>query len=136
MIHNDNGLTLEMGITFLFDTDEALKTIIKKQLGCDYIEDKYLYIVGMNAKKFNDYYHAVLKKCEELNDIYQNVSGINESVVFPKIMFLFDNMKSCDYFREYFERIDDPAQKVSTELAYGSTDHVAMKLTIPHSLII
>ena len=61
MIHNDNGLTLEMGITFLFDTDEALKTIIKKQLGCDYIEDKYLYIVGMNAKKFNDYYHAVLK---------------------------------------------------------------------------
>lgn len=136
MINNDNCLTVEMGITFLFDADETLKTIIKKQLECDYVEDKYLYIVGMNAKKFIDYYHAVFEKCEEINDIYQNGSGINEAVVVPKIMFLFDDMKSCDYFREYFESIDDPEQKVSNELSYGSTDNIAMKLTIPHSEVL
>lgn len=136
MEHNNSCLTLEMGITFLFDTEETLKTIIKKHLGCDYIEDKYLYIVGMNAKKFTDYYQAVCEKCVEINEIYHNSSGINETVVCPKTMFLFDNTKSCDYFREYFEGIDDSEQKVRTELAYGSTASIAMKLTIPHSLMI
>lgn len=136
MEHNDSRLTLEMGITFLFDAEETLKTIIKKQLGCDYFEDKYLYIVGMNAKKFTNYYQAVCKKCEEINEIYHNSSGVNEAVVCPKIMFLFDNLKSCDYFREFFEKIDDSEQKVCNELAYGSTGSIVMKLTIPHSLMI
>lgn len=136
MEHNDCHLTLEMGMTFLFDTEEILKTIIKKQLKCDYFEDKYLYIVGMNAKKFTDYYQAVIEKCMEINEIYHNGSGINESVVCPKTMFLFDNMRSCDYFREYIEGIDDSEQKVRTELAYGSTANIALKLTIPHPLMI
>lgn len=132
---NDNHLTLEIGITFLFDAEETLKTIIKKQLGCDYIEDKYLYIVGMNARQLTNYHRAVSEKCEEINEIYQNNSGINEAVVCPKMMFLFEDMKSCDYFREYFEKIDDPVEKVQAELAYGSTGSIAMKLAIPNPLV-
>ena len=136
MEHNDSYFTLEIGITFLFDADEALKTIIKEQPGCDYLEDKYLYIVGMDGKKFTKYYQAVIEKCEEINELFHNGSGINEAVVSPKVMFLFEDMKSCDYFREYFERIDDSEEKVRTELAYGSTANLAQKLTLPFSWVL
>jgi len=131
-----DSLTVETGVSFLYDTEENLKTAIKNILNYNFVDDKYLYIVEMSAGEFIKYYQAVCERCDEINILFYNNSGINEAVVRPKIMFLFEDTESCNHFVEYFEKIDDLNERVRNELIYGSTDSVVMKLSIPHSLLL
>lgn len=130
MVCENGNMSVEQGITVLFDINKYLKILIENMLGKENINDKYLYIVGMDASAFRSYYHDVCIKCEEINQIYHNDSGINEAVACPKMMFLFDNMNSCKNFKDYFEKIEDASEKVHNELVYGSTDSVSMTLSI------
>lgn len=121
---------IRKGITVLFDANDSIKTLVCNMLDKESVEDKYLYLVGMDPLQFGLYYRNVCKECEEINQLFYNSGDINNSIACPKVMFLFDNMKSCKNFMDFFEKIDDPVEKVQNELAYGSTDNIAMTLSI------
>lgn len=121
---------IRKGITVLFDANDSIKTLVCNMLDKESVEDKYLYLVGMDPLQFGLYYRNVCKECEEINQLFYNSGYINNSIACPKVMFLFDNMKSCKNFMDFFEKIDDPVEKVQNELAYGSTDNIAMTLSI------
>lgn len=121
---------VEKGITTLFDIKDSIKTLICNMLGKENVEDKYIYFIGVDPLQFRQYYQNVSKECEDINQIFRGGGYINNCVVTPKHMFLFEDMNSCENFRKFFENIDDPAEKVQNELAYGSTDNIAMTLSI------
>lgn len=122
------------GITVLFDANESIKTLVCNMLQKECVEDKYLYLVGVDTLQFELYYHNVCRECESINQLFCNCGEINNDIVCPKTMFLFDNMISYKYFRDFFEKIDSPVEKVQNELAYGSTENIAMKLSIFHPI--
>ena len=84
--------------------------------------------------QFELYYHNVCRECENINQLFCNCGEINNDIVCPKTMFLFDNMISYKYVRNFFEKINSPVEKVQNELAYGSTGNIAMKLSIFHTI--
>lgn len=130
MVYESSFPTVGYGITVLFDINESVKTLVCHMLGKESVEDKYLYLVGVNILQFGIYYRNVCKECEDINQIFYSSEDINFGIVCPKVVFLFDNMDSCRYFKDYFEKIDDPVEKVRNELAYGSTDIISMTLSI------
>lgn len=130
MVYENSLPTVSQGITVLFDIKEKIKSIICSMFGKENIEDKYLYFVGIEASQFRNYYKEVCKKCEDINQIFDNCGEINSDGVCPKVMFLFDDMNSCKNFRDYFEKIDDSEEKVRNELIYGSTYNISMTLSI------
>lgn len=130
MVYENSFPDIRKGITLLFDANESIKTLVCNMLDKESVEDKYLYLVGMDTLQFRLYYQNVCKECEEINQLFYNSGDINNGIACPKVMFLFDNMNSCKNFRDFFEKIDDPVEKVRNELAYGSTDNIAMTLSI------
>ena len=130
MVYENSLPDIRKGITLLFDANDSIKTLVCNMLDKESVEDKYLYLVGMDTLQFGLYYRNVCKECEEINQLFYNGGDINNGIACPKVMFLFDNMKSCKNFRDFFEKIDDPVEKVQNELAYGSTDNIAMTLSI------
>ncbi len=130
MVYENSLPDIRKGITVLFDANDSIKTLVCNMLDKESVEDKYLYLVGMDTLQFGLYYRNVCKECEEINQLFYNSGDINNSIACPKVMFLFDNMNSCKNFMDFFEKIDDPVEKVQNELAYGSTDNIAMTLSI------
>ena len=130
MVYENSFPDIRKGITLLFDANDSIKTLVCNMLDKESVEDKYLSLVSMDTLQFRLYYQNVCKECEEINQLFYNSGDINNGIACPKVMFLFDNMKSCKNFRDFFEKIDDPVEKVQNELAYGSTDNIAMTLSI------
>lgn len=130
MVYENNLPPVGKGITVLFDINDSIKTLVCNMLEKESVEDKYLYLVGVDTLKFGLYYRDVCKECEDINQIFYSSGDINNGIVCPKEMFLFDNMNSCKNFKDFFEKIDDPVEKVQNELAYSSTDSIAMTLSI------
>lgn len=130
MVYENNLPTVGKGITVLFDINDSIKTLVCNMLEKESVEDKYLYLVGVDTLQFGLYYRDVCKECEDFNQIFYSSGDINNGIVCPKVMFLFDNMNSCKNFKDFFEKIDDPVEKVQNELAYSSTDNIAMTLSI------
>ena len=130
MVYENNLPPVGKGITVLFDINDSIKTLVCNMLEKECVEDKYLYLVGVDTLQFGLYYQNVCKECEEINQLFYSSGDINNGIVCPKVMFLFDNMNSCKNFRAFFEKIDDLVEKVQNELAYGSTDNIAMTLSI------
>jgi hypothetical protein len=130
MVYENNLPPVGKGITVLFDINDSIKTLVCNMLEKESVEDKYLYLVGVDTLQFGLYYRDVCKECEDINQIFYSSGDINNGIVCPKVMFLFDNMNSCKNFKDFFEKIDDPVEKVQNELAYSSTDNIAMTLSI------
>lgn len=130
MVYENNLPPVGKGITVLFDINDSIKTLVCNMLEKESVEDKYLYLVGVDTLQFGLYYRDVCKECEDINQIFYSSGDINNGIVCPKVMFLFDNMNSCKNFKDFFEKIDDPVEKVQNELAYSSTDSIAMTLSI------
>ena len=130
MVYENNLPPVGKGITVLFDINDSIKTLVCNMLEKESVEDKYLYLVGIDTLQFGLYYRDVCKECEDINQLFYNSGDINNGIVCPKVMFLFDNMNSCINFKDFFEKIDDPVEKVQNELAYSSTDNIAMTLSI------
>lgn len=130
MVYENNLPPVGKGITVLFDINDSIKTLVCNMLEKESVEDKYLYLVGVDTLQFGLYYRDVCKECEDINQLFYSCGDINNGIVCPKVMFLFDNMNSCKNFKEFFEKIDDPVEKVQNELAYSSTDNIAMTLSI------
>lgn len=130
MVYYTELPTIAEGVGVLFDTPEAMKKLIKNMLGQINIEDKYLFISNMSVEQFREYYRAVMKKCEEINEIFIHEDGINVAVVCPKIMFVFHNLESCYLLKSYLEKIEDEEELVNNELIYQSTEHIVMTLDI------
>ena len=130
MVYENNLPPVGKGITVLFDINDSIKTLVCNMLEKDSVEDKYLYLVGVDTLQFGLYYRDVCKECEDINQLFYSCGDINNGIVCPKVMFLFDNMNSCKNFKDFFEKIDDPVEKVQNELAYSSTDNIAMTLSI------
>lgn len=130
MVYENNLPPVGKGITVLFDINDSIKTLVCNMLEKESVEDKYLYLVGVDTLQFGLYYRDVCKECEDINQLFYSCGDINNGIVCPKVMFLFDNMNSCKNFKDFFEKIDDPIEKVQNELAYSSTDNIAMTLSI------
>ena len=130
MVYENNLPPVGKGITVLFDINDSIKTLVCNMLEKDSVEDKYLFLVGVDTLQFGLYYRDVCKECEDINQLFYSSGDINNGIVCPKVMFLFDNMNSCKNFKDFFEKIDDPIEKVQNELAYSSTDNIAMTLSI------
>lgn len=130
MVYENNLPPVGKGITVLFDINDSIKTLVCNMLEKESVEDKYLYLIGVDTLQFGLYYRDVCKECEDINQIFYSSGDINNGIVCPKVMFLFDNMNSCKNFKDFFEKIDDPVEKVQNELAYSSTDSIAMTLSI------
>lgn len=130
MVYENNLPPVGKGITVLFDINDSIKTLVCNMLEKESVEDKYLYLVGVDTLQFGLYYRDVCKECEDINQLFYSSGDINNGIVCPKVMFLFDNMNSCKNFKDFFEKIDDPVEKVQNELAYSSTDNIAMTLSI------
>ena len=130
MVYENNLPPVGKGITVLFDINDSIKTLVCNMLEKDSVEDKYLYLVGVDTLQFGLYYRDFCKECEDINQLFYSCGDINNGIVCPKVMFLFDNMNSCKNFKDFFEKIDDPVEKVQNELAYSSTDNIAMTLSI------
>lgn len=130
MVYENNLPPVGKGITVLFDINDSIKTLVCNMLEKESVEDKYLYLVGVDTLQFGLYYRDVCKECEDINQLFYSSGDINNGIVCPKVMFLFDNMNSCKNFIDFFEKIDDPVEKVQNELAYSSTDNIAMTLSI------
>lgn len=130
MVYENNLPPVGKGITVLFDINDSIKTLVCNMLEKESVEDKYLYLVGVDTLQFGLYYRDVCKECEDINQLFYSCGDINNGIVCPKVMFLFDNMNSCKNFKDFFEKIDDPVEKVQNELAYSSTDNIAMTLSI------
>ena len=130
MVYENNLPPVGKGITVLFDINDSIKTLVCNMLEKESVEDKYLYLVGVDTLQFGLYYRDVCKECEDINQLFYSCGDINSGIVCPKVMFLFDNMNSCKNFKDFFEKIDDPVEKVQNELAYSSTDNIAMTLSI------
>lgn len=130
MVYENNLPPVGKGITVLFDINDSIKTLVCNMLEKESVEDKYLYLVGVDTLQFGLYYRDVCKECEDINQFFYSSGDINNGIVCPKVMFLFDNMNSCKNFKDFFEKIDDPVEKVQNELAYSSTDNIAMTLSI------
>lgn len=130
MVYENNLPPVGKGITVLFDINDSIKTLVCNMLEKESVEDKYLYLVGVDTLQFGLYYRDVCKECEDINQLFYSSGDINNGIVCPKVMFLFDNMNSCKNFKDFFEKIDAPVEKVQNELAYSSTDNIAMTLSI------
>lgn len=130
MVYENNLPPVGKGITVLFDINDSIKTLVCNMLEKESVEDKYLYLVGVDTLQFGLYYRDFCKECEDINQLFYSCGDINNGIVCPKVMFLFDNMNSCKNFKDFFEKIDDPVEKVQNELAYSSTDNIAMTLSI------
>lgn len=130
MVYENNLPPVGKGITVLFDINDSIKTLVCNMLEKESVEDKYLYLVGVDTLQFGLYYRDVCKECEDINQLFYSSGDINNGIVCPKVVFLFDNMNSCKNFKDFFEKIDDPVEKVQNELAYSSTDNIAMTLSI------
>lgn len=130
MVYENNLPPVGKGITVLFDINDSIKTLVCNMLEKESVEDKYLYLVGVDTLQFGLYYRNVCKECEDINQLFYSSGDINNGIVCPKVMFLFDNMNSCKNFKVFFEKIDDPVEKVQNELAYSSTENIAMTLSI------
>ena len=130
MIYNKILPTIDEGVGTLFDTTEVSKIMIINMLKHAKLDDKYLYIVGVDSQRFREYYISVSEKCHELNELIVQEGCINTAVVSPKAMFLFNNMESCYQFKNYFERITDPEELVRYTLAYQSTEYIVMTLDV------
>ena len=130
MVYENNLPPVGKGITVLFDINDSIKTLVCNMLEKESVEDKYLYLVGIDTLQFGLYYRDVCKECEDINQLFYSSGDINNGIVCPKVMFLFDNMNSCKNFIDFFEKIDDLVEKVQNELAYSSTDNIAMTLSI------
>lgn len=130
MVYENNLPPVGKGITVLFDINDSIKTLVCNMLEKESVEDKYLYLVGVDTLQFGLYYRDVCKECEDINQLFYRSGDINNGIVCPKVMFLFDNMNSCKNFKDFFEKIYDPVEKVQNELAYSSTDNIAMTLSI------
>lgn len=130
MVYENNLPPVGKGITVLFDINDSIKTLVCNMLEKESVEDKYLYLVGVDTLQFGLYYRDVCKECEDINQLFYSSGDINNGIVCPKVMFLFDNMNSCKNFKDFFEKIDDSVEKVQNELAYSSTDNIAMTLSI------
>lgn len=130
MVYEKNLPPVGKGITVLFDINDSIKTLVCNMLEKESVENKYLYLVAVDTLQFGLYYRDVCKKCEDINQLFYSCGNINNGIVCPKVMFLFDNMNSCKNFKDFFEKIDDPVEKVQNELAYCSTDNIAMTLSI------
>lgn len=130
MVYENNLPPVGKGITVLFDINDSIKTLVCNMLEKESVEDKYLYLVGVDTLQFGLYYRDVCKECEDINQLFYSCGDINNGIVCPKVMFLFENMNSCKNFKDFFEKIDDPVEKVQNELAYSSTDNIAMTLSI------
>lgn len=130
MVYENNLPPVGKGITVLFDINDSIKTLVCNMLEKESVEDKYLYLVGVDTLQFGLYYRDVCKECEDINQLFYSSGDINNGIVCPKVMFLFDNMNSCKNFMDFFEKIDDPVEKVQNELAYSSTENIAMTLSI------
>ena len=130
MVYENNLPPVGKGITVLFDINDSIKTLVCNMLEKESVEDKYLYLVGVDTLQFGLYYRDVCKECEDINQLFYSCGDINNGIVCPKVMFLFDNMNSCKNFKDFFEKIDYPVEKVQNELAYSSTDNIAMTLSI------
>lgn len=123
------------GVGVLFDTPEPIKIMVANMLGETDFEDKYLFISSMNTEQFKEYYRAVMKKCDEINELFIHEGSINTAVTYPKTMFMFHNLESCYLLKSYLQKIDDPEELVRNELAYHSTDHIVMTLDISAPLL-
>ncbi len=123
------------GVGVLFDTPEPIKIMVANMLGETDFEDKYLFISSMNTEQFKEYYRAVMKKCDEINELFIHEGGINTAVTYPKTMFMFHNLESCYLLKNYLQKIDDPEELVRNELAYHSTEHIVMTLDISAPLL-
>lgn len=130
MVYENNLPPVGKGITVLFDINDSIKTLVCNMLEKESVEDKNLYLVGVDTLQFGLYYRDVCKECEDINQLFYSSGDINNGIVCPKVMFLFDNMNSCKNFKDFFEKIDDSVEKVQNELAYSSTDNIAMTLSI------
>ena len=130
MVYENNLPPVGKGITVLFDINDSIKTLVCNMLEKESVEDKYLYLVGVDTLQFGLYYRDVCKECEDINQLFYSSGDIKKGIVCPKVMFLFDNMNSCKNFKDFFEKIDDSVEKVQNELAYSSTDNIAMTLSI------
>ena len=130
MVYENNLPPVGKGITVLFDINDSIKTLVCNMLEKESVEDKYLYLVGVDTLQFGLYYREVCKECEDINQLFYSSGDINNGIVCPKVMFLFDSMNSCNNFKDFFEKIDDSVEKVQNELAYSSTDNIAMTLSI------
>lgn len=136
MVFEYNSLDAKKGITVLFDITDTMKSLLCNMLGKANVEDQYLYIVGADGNEFREYYRKVCEECEDINEVFVNCGKYNTAGVCPKTMFVFDNMRSCNNFRVYFERISLPEEKERSAIAYSSTDRITMILSIPHSLCV
>lgn len=135
MVYYTELPTIAEGVGVLFDTPVVIKKLIKNMLGEINIEDKYLFISNMSTEQFREYYRAVMKKCEEINEIFIHEDGINVAVVYPKTMFVFQNLESCYLLKSYLEKIEDEEELAKNELTYQSTDHIVMSLDISAPLL-
>ena len=135
MIYYNKYPTVNEGIGVLFDTPDSMKMMLSNMLEQVDFDDRYLFITEMDTKQFGEYYQAVKKKCDELNELFMQEGGINTAVVFPKLMYLFHNLESCYYLKDYFEKLSDPEELAKSELAYQSNAHIIMTLDISAPLI-
>lgn len=135
MVYYKKYPTVNEGIGVLFDTPDSMKMMLGNMLGQVNFEDKYLFISEMDVEQFREYYQAVMKKCDEINELFMQEDGINTAVVFPKLMYVFHNLESCYYLKDYFDKLSDPEELAKSELAYQSNDHIIMTLDISAPLL-
>lgn len=89
----------------------------------------------MDTKQFRKYYSAVIRKCDEINELFLQEDGVNTAVVFPKFMYLFHNLESCYLLKSYFDNAVTQEELAQRELAYQSTDRVILTLDISAPLL-
>lgn len=76
-------------------------------LGRNNVSDPYVYMVGITPAQFKAYYEEVIITANRIDFLFRQgdkevLKGVR-GVVCPKVMFLFDNMRSCEIFKERFE---------------------------------
>ena len=104
MVYENNLPPVGKGITVLFDINDSIKTLVCNMLEKESVEDKYLYLVGVDTLQFGLYYRDVCKECEDINQLFYSCGDINNGIVCPKVMFLFDNMNSCKNFKDFIKQ--------------------------------
>lgn len=135
MVYYQKYPTVNEGVGALFDTPKPIKQMLANMLGQADFEDKHLFISEMDTKQFRKYYSAVIRKCDEINELFLQEDGINTAVVFPKFMYLFHNLESCYLLKSYFDNAVTQEELAQRELAYQSTDRVILTLDISAPLL-
>lgn len=136
MIYNQVLPDVDAGVTILSGVQDAIMLLIKEMLHNGDMNDRYLFIVGIEPKAFRAYYQQVEKRCYEINRLFEDEDVPDEETLptFPKGMFLFTDMESCLNFKMGFDKSCDAEEEELYELSFASNANTILNITMYQEL--